>query len=94
MSSRIQYKVSPVIYSNGYVDATIFVNAQPVNGVGGGICQVSSTLYNTVLLAGIMPTERRNHSSQVGYVPVGLDATWQKMQSILNSKYIRLSNLY
>ena len=68
-------KVSPVIYSNGYVDATIFVNAQPVNGVGGGICQVSSTLYNTVLLAGIMPTERRNHSLQVGYVPVGLDAT-------------------
>ncbi len=79
-------KVSPVIAANGYVDATIFVNAQQVDGIGGGICQVSSTLYNSVLLAGILPTERRNHSLKVGYVPVGLDATMA--EDLIDFKFV------
>lgn len=79
-------KVSPVVYSNGYVDATVFVNSKPVDGVGGGICQVSSTLYNTVLNAGILPTERRNHSLPVGYVPSGLDATMA--EDLIDFKFV------
>ena len=55
-------KVSPVSIENGYVNSTVFFNGRPVPGVGGGICQVSSTLYNAHLLAGITATERRNHS--------------------------------
>lgn len=79
-------KVSPVIASNGYLNATVFVNSQPVDGIGGGICQVSSTLYNTVLHAGILPTERRNHSLQVGYVPAGLDATMA--EDLIDFKFV------
>ena len=45
------------------------------SGVGGGICQVSSTLYNTVLKSGISPIERKNHNLPISYVELGLDAT-------------------
>ncbi len=68
-------KVSPVDGAHGYVNATIFLNGKPIPGVGGGICQVSSTLYNAQLKAGIIATERRNHSLPVSYVPLGQDAT-------------------
>ena len=68
-------KVSPVDVAHGYVNATIFLNGRPIPGVGGGICQVSSTLYNAQLRAGIIATERRNHSLPVSYVPLGQDAT-------------------
>lgn len=68
-------KVSPVDAAHGYIDATIFLNGKAVPGIGGGICQVSSTLYNTQLEAGIIATERRNHSLSVNYVPLGQDAT-------------------
>ncbi len=70
-----QQKVSPVTAANGYVGATIFLNGAATDGIGGGICQISSTLYGTTLRAGIIPTERRNHSLPVGYVPAGEDAT-------------------
>lgn len=68
-------KVSPVDGAHGYVNATIFLNGRAVPGIGGGICQVSSTLYNAQLKAGIIATERRNHSLPVSYVPLGQDAT-------------------
>ena len=67
--------VGPVIESNGYKYAPVISGGKLVNGIGGGVCQVSSTLYNTQLNAGILPTERRNHSKAVSYVPRGLDAT-------------------
>lgn len=67
--------VGPVTYENGYKDAPVIVNGKSSLGVGGGVCQVSSTMYNTQLKAGILPTERRNHSKPVSYVPRGLDAT-------------------
>ena len=79
-------KVSPVISSSGYVNATVFLNSKPVDGIGGGICQVSSTLYNTLLLAGIMPTARRNHRIEVGYVPIGLDATMA--EDLIDFKFV------
>ena len=59
----------------GFFYAPVISNGELKNGIGGGVCQVSSTLYNTQLKAGILPTERRNHSKAVSYVPRGLDAT-------------------
>lgn len=67
--------VGPVTYENGYKDAPVIINGKTSVGVGGGVCQVSSTLYNTQLKAGLLPTQRRNHSKAVSYVPRGLDAT-------------------
>ena len=67
--------VGPVEQNNGYTYAPVISNGEMVQGIGGGVCQVSSTLYNTMLKAGILPTERRNHSKPVNYVPRGLDAT-------------------
>lgn len=59
----------------GYKTAGAYVAGKTVDQVGGGICQVSSTLYNTVLLSNLEIVERRNHQMTVSYVPVGRDAT-------------------
>jgi vancomycin resistance protein YoaR len=61
--------------ANGYKESTVYVNGELAKDYGGGICQVSSTLYNAVLLADLGIVERVNHSRTVGYVPIGLDAT-------------------
>lgn len=58
-----------------FLAAGSYVNGRTVDTLGGGICQIASTLYNAVLRAGIIPTERYNHSMAVAYVPLGLDAT-------------------
>ena len=68
-------KVSPVELSNGYYMGPVIVNGKHENAPGGGVCQVSSTLYNAELKAGIIPIERYNHSKAVSYVKKGLDAT-------------------
>jgi len=60
----------------GYKEAPVIVKGKLTPGVGGGICQVSSTLYNAVLLTGLDIVERRNHSLVVSYLPKGLDATF------------------
>lgn len=62
-------------YSAGYQDAGVIVNGQADVGVGGGVCQVSSTLYNAVLLAGLTPTERTPHYFKSTYIGAGRDAT-------------------
>ena len=67
--------VGPVTQENGYTYAPVISNGELVQGIGGGVCQVSSTIYNAELKAGILPTERRNHSKPVSYLPRGLDAT-------------------
>lgn len=59
----------------GYQDAYIIVNGQFVEGLGGGICQDTSTLYNTALLADLPITQRTNHDLAISYVPLGQDAT-------------------
>ena len=59
----------------GYKDAKIYSDGAVVDGLAGGICQISSTLYNAVLLANLEITERRNHSFTTSYVPAGKDAT-------------------
>lgn len=59
----------------GYKDAKIYENGKVVDGLGGGICQVSSTLYNAVLKANLQIVERRNHMFKTSYIEAGRDAT-------------------
>lgn len=59
----------------GYQYAAVLINGKSVPGIGGGVCQVSSTLYNAILLAGLRPTERFSHFIPSSYCPPGLDAT-------------------
>ena len=58
----------------GFSSAKIIENGKFTDGVGGGVCQVSSTVYNAALLAGLPVTERRAHSLAVGYVEPSFDA--------------------
>ena len=66
--------VSPFTTSNGYYPAGSYLNGKVVDSVGGGICQVSTTLYNAILLAELQVTERYNHSMIVYYVEPSADA--------------------
>ena len=69
--------VGPAEKADGYKESTIIANGVFVNGYGGGICQVSSTLYNAALLANLLIVERYNHSvygEATKYVPLGQDA--------------------
>lgn len=59
----------------GFMEAPVIVNNKIESGYGGGICQVSSTLYNAILLAGMNATERTHHSLPSSYVKLGMDAT-------------------
>lgn len=61
--------------ARGYKPATIIVKGEYSEGLGGGICQTSSTLYNSVYNAGLTITARYSHSAAVTYVPEGRDAT-------------------
>ncbi|MBQ7793598.1 MAG: VanW family protein, partial [Clostridia bacterium] len=61
--------------ANGYKVASVYENGRQTEGVGGGVCQVSSTLYSAVLYANLEIVERRSHSLTVAYVPKGQDAT-------------------
>lgn len=59
----------------GYKEAKIYSAGQVIDGLGGGICQISSTLYNAVIFANLEITERHNHQFVTSYVPAGRDAT-------------------
>jgi vancomycin resistance protein YoaR len=66
--------VSPFTEENGYYLAGSYLNGMVVESLGGGICQVSSTLYNAVLRAELQVDERHNHSMIVSYVDLSSDA--------------------
>ena len=66
--------VSPFTEENGYFLAGSYLNGMVVESLGGGICQVSSTLYNAVLRAELEVDERHNHSMIVSYVDLSSDA--------------------
>lgn len=66
--------VMPFTEENGYKMAGSYLNGQVVESLGGGICQVSTTLYNAVLLAELEVLERHNHSMEVNYVDPSADA--------------------
>ncbi|MCR5670445.1 MAG: VanW family protein [Butyrivibrio sp.] len=66
--------ITPFSEANGYHLAGSYLNGLVVESLGGGICQVSTTLYNAVLLAELEVTERHNHSMIVTYVSPSADA--------------------
>lgn len=59
----------------GYKEAAIYAGGRVVDGLGGGICQISSTLYNAALLANLEIVDRSNHSFVTSYLGAGRDAT-------------------
>ena len=67
--------IGPRTEQTGYKDAKIIIDNEYVLGTGGGVCQVSSTLYNAILLANLPIVQRTPHAVIVGYVPLGQDAT-------------------
>ena len=66
--------VNPFTVENGYAMAGSYLNGKVVDSLGGGICQVSSTLYNAVLMAELEVVERSPHSMMVNYVQASADA--------------------
>lgn len=75
----------------GFQEAGVYMNGKVDTGIGGGICQVSTTLYNSVLFADLQVLERHNHSLTVPYVPLSRDAavSWglQDFKFINNTDY-------
>lgn len=67
--------LTPRTLENGYVVAAVFSGGKVSKGIGGGICQVSSTLYAALLGTSVQIDERHAHSLPVSYVPKGMDAT-------------------
>lgn len=67
--------ITPRTKENGYVVATVYSGGKVSKGIGGGICQVSSTIYAAVLSTQCRVDERHAHSLGVSYIPKGMDAT-------------------
>ena len=70
----IQQITSPYTEENGYYEATAYENGQVVPSIGGGICQVSTTMYNAALYSELEITQRAPHSMSVNYVEPSMDA--------------------
>lgn len=73
----------------GYKKAPIIIKGELAEGIGGGICQVSSTLFNAVNLNGVQFIERYSHSKEVPYVPPGKDAavSWWGPDFVFKNNY-------
>ena len=67
--------IGPASKEQGYLQGNVIINGKMSQDYGGGVCQVSSTLYNAALEAGLEIVERHTHALPVGYVPTGRDAT-------------------
>ncbi|KNY28212.1 VanW family protein [Pseudobacteroides cellulosolvens] len=67
--------LGPRTAANGYKEAPVIFKNELVKGTGGGVCQVTTTLYNAVLLSKLKVLERTHHSMPLGYVDMGRDAT-------------------
>ena len=72
---------------NGWKNAGAYEGGEVVQQAGGGVCQLSSTLYNAVLYADLEIVERRNHSMPVHYVVRGRDATINSVGNIIDFKF-------
>ena len=83
--------VAPFTAENGYAMAGSYLNGETVDSMGGGICQVSTTLYNAVLRAELEVTERSPHSMTVSYVELSEDAaiagTYKDLKFVNNTDY-------
>ncbi|HSC88723.1 MAG TPA: VanW family protein [Polyangiaceae bacterium] len=68
-------RVGRRIHGRGFVDAPVIVNDELEQDVGGGVCQVATTLHAAALFGNLRVVSRRSHSRPSGYAPLGLDAT-------------------
>lgn len=68
-------QVGPRIYDRGFVDAPVILNDELELDVGGGVCQVATTLHAAAVFGNLEIVSRRSHSRPSGYAPLGLDAT-------------------
>ena len=93
-SFSFNHYVGPRLAQNGYKEAPVFIDGRLVPDWGGGVCQVSSTLYNAALLANMTIEERTSHFHPPGYVPIGQDAT--VADNLLDFKFLNSSsnNIY
>ena len=82
--------LGPRTLDNGYKEAPIILKSELIPGTGGGVCQVSSTLYNSVLLAGLEITERVHHSIPLSYISPGRDATIA--ENLIDFRFINSSD--
>lgn len=82
--------VGPRTRKRGYREATVFVDAKEVEGVGGGVSQVTGTLFNAAALAGLAIKEVHPHSRPVSYLPIGRDAT--VAQGLKDLKFVNNTN--
>lgn len=73
---KLSNYLEPFTEAAGYKNAGVIINGKVEDGIGGGVCQVASTLYNAVLLTDLEIVMRQNHSLAVSYVPLGRDATY------------------
>ncbi len=80
--------------TRGYKEAIIFENGKQVKGLGGGISQVTGTLFNAALLAGLPIVTYRTHSRPVAYIPIGRDATVAWNQFDMKFKNDRKTPIY
>ncbi len=79
----------PRTYENGYREAGAYSNGKVISATGGGICQVSSTVYNAAMNSGLTILERHPHSMPVHYLPLAMDAAISS-----GSKDLRIRNDY
>lgn len=85
----ISTAILPRTTANGYKEAGVYLNGETVPGLGGGICQLSSTTYNAAITSGLTILERHPHSMPVSYLRIGLDAAISA-----GSKDLRFRNDY
>ncbi|HHT50963.1 MAG TPA: hypothetical protein GXZ78_05780 [Eubacteriaceae bacterium] len=67
--------IGPVTKDNGYKAAPVIINGQLKDGVGGGVCQIATNIYNAAIRSNLEIVERRHHGFPVSYVTIGQDAT-------------------
>lgn len=84
----------PQTAETGYQSAIVIVNGEYVEGIGGGICQASTTLYNALLLSGTEIQEVHKHTLPVGYVELSLDAMVNEGTADMRFKNISESPIY
>lgn len=91
-------KLTPFTTANGYYEAGAYSNGKLVDSIGGGACQVTTTLYNAVLLAELEVVERHAHSMTISYVDLSRDAaiagTWKDLKFKNNTDYPVLIEAY
>lgn len=61
--------------AKGFLEAPVIINGEVTTGLGGGVCQVSTTVFNAAFEAGLRITERTNHALYISHYPQGRDAT-------------------